>query len=127
MAQQLPLEAVPASQPNRQPTIKAVAGKDTIEWHMEAAEEDLTALRLTTPVGDNAYEHYQVVLAVEPGHAEAHQGLQRIVDRYVWLIGNAIQDGRLNTARIYLARAEAVLPDAASLENIRTELTAAEQ
>jgi hypothetical protein len=100
--------------------------QQTIEEHMTAAEKDLAALRLTTPPGTNALEHYLTILTLEPKHPGARKGLEMIVERYVWLIGKAIDKGRLHRARIYLQRAEGVSPKAAVLPRKRAELKAAE-
>jgi hypothetical protein len=50
--------------------------------------------------------------------------LQKIVDRYVQFIGKARIEGRLNDAKLYLQRAESVLPDDPKLQGIRAELAA---
>ncbi|MEK6594926.1 MAG: serine/threonine protein kinase, partial [Pseudomonadota bacterium] len=59
------------------------------------------------------------------GNTEARAGLQKIVDRYVQFIEKARIEGRLNDARLYLQRAESVLPGDPKLQRIRTELIAA--
>ncbi len=127
MARQSPPKALAGSQPDRQVASKTALSEDTIKSHIAAAEEDLAALRLTTPAGDNAYQHYQAVLAAEPGHTRAREGIQRVVDQYVRLIRRVVQEGRLDRARVYLDRAETVLPSAPSLQSLRKELTATER
>jgi len=126
-ARQSPPKALAGSQPDRQVATKTALSEDTIKSHIAAAEEDLAVLRLTTPAGDNAYQHYQAVVAAEPGHTQAREGIQRIVDQYVWLIRRDVQEGRLERARVYLNRAETVLPSAPSLQSLRKELTATER
>jgi len=120
-------KAVADSQPGRQTATKTALRDDTIKRHLAAAEKDVAALRLTTPDGSNAYQHYQAVLAVAPGHTQALEGIQRIVDQYVWLIRKAVQEGRLDRARRYLDRAEAISPSAPSLRSLREELAAPER
>lgn len=128
MARQSPPKALAGSQPDRgQVATKTALSEDTIKWHIAAAEEDLAAQRLTTPAGDNAYQHYQAVLAAEPGHTQAREGIQRVVDQYVWLIRKVAQEGHLDRALVYLKRAETVLPSAPSLQSLRKELTATER
>ena len=80
-------------------------------------------MRFTTPVGNSAYEYYQTVLATEPDNAEALAGLQEIVDAYIRLIDEARAEGLPNRARVYLQRAEAVLPEKPKLRSIRAEIT----
>ena len=59
---------------------------------------------------------------MEPNNAQALAGLQQIVGRYVQFIDKAKAEGRLNDAKLYLQRAEAVLPDDPKLQGIRAEL-----
>ena len=92
--------------------------------YLTAAAKAMKAGRLTTPLKDNAHKYYQAVLAIEPDNAEALAGLQKIVDRYVQFIGTAKAKGNLNDAKLYLQRAESVLPDDPKLQNIRAELAA---
>ncbi len=93
-----------------------------ISQHLAAAEEAIKALRMTTPAGDNAYEHYQAVLAVDPDNAKAHAGIQKMVDTYVYLIEKAIAEDELDKARVYLQRAENIKPGSPKLRNLRAEL-----
>lgn len=65
-----------------------------------------------------------MVLATEPNNAEARAGLQKIVDRYVQFIEKAKTEGKLNMVKLYLQRAESVLPEDPKLQNIRKELAA---
>ncbi|SEN50576.1 hypothetical protein [Nitrosomonas marina] len=94
----------------------------TIAQHLAAAEAALKDLRMTTPPGDNAYEHYQAVLAVEPDNAEARAGIQKMVDMYIYFAEKAITDGEENTARVYLQRAEKLSPGSPRLKNLHNEL-----
>lgn len=97
-----------------------------IQSHLDAAKNDFKALRLTTPEGNNAYEHYAAVLSLDPQNQEALEGNQRIVDVYVWLIGNAIQKGERKLAGIYLARADKIATHNPSLESLRQDLSSIE-
>ncbi|SDZ11328.1 protein kinase [Nitrosomonas sp. Nm33] len=108
----------PASQNLPEKTLNG----DSIKAYLAAAEKAMKAVRFTTPQSDNAYKYYQMVLAIDPNNREAHSGLQKIVDHYVQFITKARADGRLNEARLYLQRAESVLPDDAKLHRIRAEL-----
>lgn len=120
-------EVIATSQSNQQSSPESATGDGSIRSHLEAAETAIAALRLTTPAENNAYRHYQAVLALDPENAEAEAGIQRIVDLYVWLIEKAIAERRFRRAAIYLARAEAVSPNAPSLQKVRTELHNAEE
>lgn len=72
------------------------------------AERALIQNRLTTPVEDNAYLRYLQVLASEPNHPSAIDGLNRIVETYVaWSI-KALEQGRSKQARDMLHKAKSV-------------------
>ncbi len=105
--------------------VVATTDQDALKIHMAAARKNLAALNLTTPANDNAYLNYQAVLALDPGNAEAREGVRIILDRYVWMIENALKEGRLKLARIYLYRAGTVSKDAPELQKLTKELSAA--
>lgn len=125
-AQQL-AAIVPPFQPEEQKVAEKTIGEDAIKAHLAAAEKAMRAERLTTPRKDNAFKYYQRVLEADPDNAEALAGLQKIVNRYVQFIAKARVDGKLNEARLYLQRAESVLPDDPELHRIRAELAVAKK
>jgi len=90
-----------------------------IEKHLAAAGKAMKAERFTTPARDNAHKYYQMVLAMEPHNAEALEGLQKMVDRYIQFIEKSRAEGKLDAARLYLQRAESILPDDPKLREIR--------
>ncbi len=49
---------------------------------LNQAPQQLQALHLTEPAGDNAYETYQQVLKLVPDNQEANRGLVQIADEY---------------------------------------------
>lgn len=104
-------------------TPEKAADNNSIKWYLAAAEEAMREMRFTTPAGNSAYDYYQTVLMTDPDNVKALAGLQQIVDTYIRLIEEARADDLPNTARIYLQRAEAVLPEAPELRSIRAELT----
>ncbi|MEN8129121.1 MAG: protein kinase [Pseudomonadota bacterium] len=95
---------------------------DFVTGRMALAEQDLLALRLTTPQGNNALEHYRDVLALLPEHSGAMAGLQRIVDMYTRMIDTALQENQLVIAQLYLTRAQEVIPGAPSLLQAKQDL-----
>jgi serine/threonine protein kinase len=116
-----------ASLSRQQVPSKKVADNHSIKWFLAAAEKAMRDMRFTTPVGNSAYEYYQTVLVTDPSNAEALAGQRKIVDWYIRLIEEARAEGLPNTARVYLQRAEAVLPDEPKLHNIRVELNPKEK
>ncbi|SDH57535.1 protein kinase [Nitrosomonas sp. Nm132] len=117
----------PLPQPKYQNVLDKTFDEVLIKSHLAAAEKAMRAARFTTPQRDSAFKYYQMVLAIDPGNADALSGLQRIVDRYVQFIAKASIEGRLDEARLYLQRAESVLPDDPKLHRIRAELAVAKE
>ena len=115
------------SLPQHQTAPDKAIDEGLIESHLAAAEKAMKAVRFTTPQRDNAFKYYQMVLEIDPDNTEAHAGLQRIVDRYIQFITKARLDGRQDEAKLYLQRAESVLPDDARLPKIRAELMSADE
>ncbi|MBI1732129.1 MAG: serine/threonine protein kinase [Gammaproteobacteria bacterium] len=87
------------------------------------AEADLAALRLTSPKGNNAFEHYQAVLDLEPGNEAATNGMQALSQRYVDLAYGAMAKDKLDDAAIYLVRAGRIEPSAESLPAAKAALS----
>ena len=96
--------------------------KNVIKMHLDAAEKAMRASRFTTPAKDNAFKHYQMVLAIDAHNDIAQAGLRRIVDRYIQFIAKARLESRLEDAQLYLERAGSVLPNDERLEKIRLDL-----
>lgn len=123
-----PLAATDAPRPQSMPQNSPVQPIDEglIKKYLAAAEKAMAAERFTTPARDNAYKYYQMVLAMEPNNTEALAGLQRMVERYIQFIEKSKAEGKLDAAKLYLQRAESVLPDEPKLQKIRAELTNAQ-
>jgi len=85
----------------------------------------MDALRLTTPAGENAFERYQRVLAIEPENVDAQRGLEAIVIRYVTLANTVMSNGELKKAERYLDSASRVLPEDKGIALARNMLNAA--
>lgn len=98
-----------------------------INWHLAEAEKNLAEAQLTTPVENNAFQHYRIVLVLDPDNAEAKTGMNKIVEYYAVLITRALNEGRLNRADIYLRRAEAVAQDAPAIMHLRKQANEAGQ
>jgi len=120
--QQLEVDDKSLSLSRKQVPPKKAADNDSIKGYLAAAKKAMGEMRFTTPVGNSAFEYYQTVLVTDPSNAEALAGLRKIVDWYIRLIEEARAEGLQNTARVYLQRAEAVLPDEPKLRSIQAEL-----
>jgi hypothetical protein len=78
----------------------------TQQFHtwLQQADEHLASNRLTSPKGDNALELYQKILSMDPDNRDARGGLRKIADRYLKLAENALDAGRIPSARSYVKR-----------------------
>ncbi|MEZ4599559.1 MAG: SUMF1/EgtB/PvdO family nonheme iron enzyme [Syntrophotaleaceae bacterium] len=98
-----------------------------IDRLLAEARQDLEALRLSSPEGNNALERYRRVLALDGGNRQARQGLERIVEKYLELCEEAIGQGKFGRAGTYLDKADSILPGAGGLSAARQRLAAAER
>jgi len=125
--------APPAQQPVAQ---EAAAGTETADAPparnripdlLQQAEADVSALRLMTPAGNNAYERYRQVLALDKDNADARNGLLAIADKYVQLSYGAMNAGKLKLAGVYLDRARKITPASPDIARARVDLRQREQ
>lgn len=93
-----------------------------IEALLAAAQNDVDARRLTTPLGNNAHEKYRAVLAEDPDNTIARQGLQEIQELYLLIAENSAQQGDYNHAEEMLRRAAMIDNDSSALLNARVQL-----
>ena len=121
---------VPASQESAATVAPTAASSDAatstekIALLLYAASSDLEALRLMSPPGNNAYEKYRQVLAIDANNSAARQGLAAIADRYLGLAYRDLDAGRLDRAQTYLNKAAELTPDNPALREARNALAA---
>lgn len=120
-------QAMPIGEASVPPTEQNDEKQAALNAHLAAAETAFADFRLSTPANDSAYGHYQAVLALDSENTAAKEGIQRIVDRYVWLIDRAIKRGNYRHARAFLERATSIKPGDAALEKLGESLNAAQQ
>ena len=75
---------------------------------LASASEDLALDRLTSPQSNNAWEKYQAVLALAPGHRMASAGLDGVVGRYVSKLDASVQEKDFDKADEYVSRIQSV-------------------
>lgn len=78
---------------------------------LAAAETQVENSLLTQPPGNNAFETYQNVLAIDPTNADARAGILAIADRYVGLTRYRLQRDRFDEALEMADKGLAVSPD----------------
>mgnify|MGYP005844632863 CR=1 FL=1 len=103
-----------------------LTGEEVVPLLLEAAEADLAATRLMAPEGDNAWDKYQRVLAIQPGAENAEAGIAQIAARYVELAQSALAEGEPDRAGAFLANAETAGADGDTYEQTRSRLQSAE-
>jgi tetratricopeptide (TPR) repeat protein len=86
------------------------------------ADRQIKTLRLTQPLGDNAYESYRQVMALDSGNTKAQAGLVRIVKRYKELALHSKRKGELQESLSYLEKGLKILPENAALLGLREEV-----
>ena len=89
---------------------------------LRGAETALAENRLQSPKGDNAYEKYRDVLAIDPDNQAARRGLVAVAGRYLGLAERALAKSDLEQARTYLARASSIAPHHPDLDAVRAEV-----
>jgi hypothetical protein len=86
------------------------------------ADAALKDYRLTTPAGDNAYEYYRKVLALDPANRRAKRGITKIADRYAGLAEGSLAKYQYGKAQHYVALGLKVQPDNRRLRQLRRDV-----
>ena len=105
----------------------AAAKADLVARLLAAAEADLEARRLTSPKGNNAWDKYQRVLALEPTNAQAVAGMERVTERYAELFAAALEQEEYEQAAGYLAKVRALQPHSPLVAEGERRLAEAQQ
>ena len=116
-----------ANRPVTEPGASPPPEQDEVSRLLAAAEADITARRLTSPVGNNAWEKYQRVLSLSPAHPEAMAGMERVMGSYLELFGAALTQEDFDKANSYLARIRELHPDSPVLEDGARRIEASKQ
>ena len=98
--------------PSQKPIDTVVVWLGEAGW---AFEQD----KLTTPKNQSAYYYLARVLAKDPNNPQALVALEKIVQRYYELLQSSLAQDRLAQARVYLSRAEKVIPKHKQLTAMR--------
>lgn len=90
-----------------------------IQRLLQRANVALEDYRLTIPPEDSAYTLYRQVLALDPDNAAARQGMEDVVQRYVWLARRSLETGDYARVEQYLERGLRLDNDNEELRAIR--------
>jgi len=97
--------------------------QEKITTLLSRAKKNLTDMQLTEPENNNAYFHYQQVLALEPQNQDALQGIGKISETLILLARQAMQNGNTTAAGKYLETAKKISPDNEEITTTYTQLT----
>lgn len=84
---------------------------DILDMLLGKADRQIANNRLTTPIGDNAYETIQEALRITPGHPGALQRLETIVNRYKGWAKQSIAKGQWKKAENLILRVKKKFPE----------------
>ncbi len=99
-----------------------VAQAQQIRDQLDAAEALLKEDALTSPAGENAYEVYQSVLAIDANNGEAKQGIVNIARRYGQLAESKQLQGKLNEGMRLVDKGLSLDAGNAELKQIKARL-----
>ena len=91
---------------------------------LSGAKADLSANRLTSPAGNNAWEKYQAVLKLAPGHREAQAGLDNVIARYKSMFDSALSRKKFAEAERYMSQIRSIHANAPGLLEMENRLSA---
>ena len=112
-----------AAQASEQPVAADTqSSHDVLENLLRAADEDLAALRLTSPKASNAYDRYTEALTLDGGNERALEGLRNVTMRYIGLARRAADKGEFDRAAAFLRKADSVTPNSALVERASAAL-----
>ena len=105
------------SEPNLLPVLLTQA---QIQWEHN---------QITQPVGNNAYETYQQILAIAPNQTDAQAGILKIVKYYEQLARKSQQAGKLTDGLTQIKQGLQIMPNYLPLQQLEQQLqqTLAEQ
>lgn len=99
-----------------------------IDELLRLAQDDIQALRLTSPKDNNAFDKYLSVMQLDENNEHAKTGIQAISDKYVGLAYGAMNSNKFDQAGSYLKKASAISPDSQKIalaeESLQTKRAA---
>lgn len=112
-----------------EPSVRAPSALDELRIMglLRGAQDALAEDRLRRPAGNNAYEKYTAVLALDPSNTAAQRGLASVGGRYLVLSERALEAGELEKASRYLDDAIAVSPGHPRIAVVEAALQQARQ
>ena len=117
--------AVPAAGPaaaGKGSSTAATAPAASLDEVLEKARLAMDERRYIEPVKNNALEHFRTVLQIEPGNAEATEGLKRLGGLLIARARTALDERRFDNALAELEAARSIDPNDARLVEVDARL-----
>ncbi|MCK7592562.1 bifunctional serine/threonine-protein kinase/formylglycine-generating enzyme family protein [Pseudomarimonas salicorniae] len=108
-----PLAAAEQGEPIPEHTVQ-----DPIAQLLAMAAANIRAQRYTTPPVTNALDRYKLALLIEPGNADAQQGIARVASIYLEIANGLDRDADLQAWLDHLAKAEQVAAESPAAREI---------
>ena len=99
--------------------------QNDIQLLQQKAARQLANIYLTEPKGNNAYETYQQILALDPNNSQAHTGMSNIVDAYEKLAISVKKQKEKSLA--FIQKGLSINPTHAGLLRLKQQLTQPEK
>ncbi len=93
-----------------------------IEQLLKQAERQLSEKKLMTPVDDNAWASYKKILALDPDHQQAIDGIDKIKETYKLWARNELKKGNFKHAAFLLRKALQIFPDDLDIQSILAKI-----
>ncbi len=107
------------------PVVKmAVTEKEKyqIEQLLMQADRQLSEKKLMTPVDDNAWLSYKKILALDPDHQRAIEGIDKINETYKLWARNELKKGSFKHAAFLLQKALQISPDDTDIQSMLAKI-----
>lgn len=111
-----------ATQPERAPAVDRTEPTDPLDDLLMRAQLAFAEGRLAEPAGENALDYYLTVLATEPTHAAARDGLADVVEALFTRAEAALVTDSLDVAAATLANIRRAAPASPRLAFLDTQL-----
>ncbi len=98
--------------------------KYQIEQLLKKADRQLSEKKLMTPDEDSAWSSYKKILALDPEHLPAREGIEKIKETYKLWARNEIKKGNFNHAAFLLRKALQISPDDSDIQEIVAKIEA---
>ncbi|HFD33041.1 MAG TPA: serine/threonine protein kinase [Gammaproteobacteria bacterium] len=102
--------------------ISAMKLADEVHALLDKAEEYIRKLKFTSPKGENAYEMFTAVLAIDPENERALEGINNIAEGYAYMADRQIKKENYAKATEYIHKGLSIQADNEWLMDLQREV-----